>query len=144
MSSIGDIVSGIAGLAGGNQQFFNPVPQFFGGVTGPQQDYTQYGYQEGLLADASQFSDGTNLGDSTMATQAATGARLGQAQEQGRISDVDAGAILQAIQTGEAGQAATNRLNQQNLNSLSSALGTLAGNALSSGTFSGGFSNPNG
>lgn len=143
MSSIGSIVSGIAGLASGNQQFFNPVAQQFGGITGPQQDYTQYGYQEGLLADASEFA-GSDTGQSTMATQAAGGTRLGQAAEQGKISDVNAGAILSAIQTGEAGQATTNTLNQSSLNSLASSLGTLAGNFAKSGAFGSGFNNPNG
>ena len=128
MSNLGNIVSGIQGLASGNQQFFNPVQQG-GGISPQQEDYTTYGYNENLVADASEFA-GSGTGESTMATQAATGSRLGKAAAEGQISDVNAGAVLNANRIGEGAAATGNIQGQQTLSSLFSSLNTLATNAL--------------
>lgn len=143
MSGLGNLVSGIQGLASGNNQFFSPVPQFFGGITPNMEDLAQYGYQEGLLKDASDFAK-TGTGMSTMATQASTGTELGKAQKEGQLSDLVAGAALQAIQTGESASATGNTLNAQSLNSLANAAGTLGKNLASNANFASGFNNPNG
>ena len=128
MSNLGNIVSGISGLASGNQQNFNPVQQP-GGISPQQEDFTTYGYNENLVADASTFA-GSGTGESTMATQAATGARLGKAEGEGQISDTNAGAILSANRIGEGASAAANTTSQQGLNSLFSSLNSLAKGAL--------------
>lgn len=124
MTGLGNIFQGLSGLASGGNQYYNPIYQS-GGITGPQEDFTQYGYQENLLADASEFAGG-GLSHSTMASGAAAGSRLGQAQEQGKISDTNAGAILQAGQIGEQAAAATNTTNQNDLSTLAQAATGLA------------------
>jgi hypothetical protein len=48
-----------------------------------------------LLADRSQFAT-SGAGASTMATQAAAGSRLGEAQQQGQMSDVNQSAMERA------------------------------------------------
>ena len=129
MSGIGNIVSGIAGLAGGGpgggQSFFQPVPPQAGGITSDQGDFAQYGYQQNLLANASQFAT-SGTGESTMATQAAGGSRIGKAETEGQISDTDATAFLNATRIGQGASATQNQAFQTGLNSLSSSLGSLA------------------
>lgn len=136
MSGIGDIVSGITGLAKGGQQFFQPVQQA-GGITPFEEDFANYGYQENLLADRSQFA-GSGTGDSTMATQAAGGARIGKAETEGQISDTNAQAILSAIRIGEGAQATANTQGQTDLSTLANAFGSQNQN----NGFVSGFNNP--
>lgn len=118
-------------LFGGGGQYYPPVQQQ-GGITPFQEDTAQYGYQEALLADASQFA-GSGTGQSTMATQASGGARIGKALQEAKMSDINAGAILSATNQAEQNQAVGNQQNQSELQQLASDAG-----------FPAGFNNPQG
>jgi len=97
--------SGLASLLGGGQ---NPVvqaptiwssltiPSFSspGGITPDQQAAAQYGYGEDLLGTGSQFAS-SGTGQSTMATQAAGGARMKEADTQAQMSDINQSAMEQ-------------------------------------------------
>jgi hypothetical protein len=81
------------------------IPPFTsaGGITPDQQALAQYGLGQNLLASGSQFGE-SGLGDSTMATQAATGARTAEAQVQGGLSDADQSAMNQAYYNQTSGE----------------------------------------
>ena len=84
-------------LGNSNQPANVNIPPFTssGGITPEQQALTQYTLGQNLLADESQFAS-SGTGESTMKTQATGGARIGAAEEAGKISDVNQGATYQA------------------------------------------------
>lgn len=59
-----------------------------GGITPEEQALVAYTEGQNLLADEAQFAT-SGTGESTMKTQAAGGARLGAAEEAGKISDIN-------------------------------------------------------
>jgi len=92
---MGDLLNN---LFGSQTQNVN-IPPFVssGGITPEQTALTQYTLGQNLLADESQFAS-SGTGESTMKTQATGGARLGAAEEAGKISDINQGAEYQAYQ----------------------------------------------
>jgi hypothetical protein len=75
---------------GGNPPSIN-IPAFTSsgaGLTPDEQALNQYTYGEDLLGLASDFGK-SGTGQSTMATQAATGAKIGEAEQAGKISDIN-------------------------------------------------------
>ena len=92
---------GSSGGAKGAQNVNIPAFQSAGGITPQQQAFGDYTYGEGLDATGNEFGAGGvggGLGDSTMATQAAGGVNLGEAQQVGGMSDVNQGAQYNLFQ----------------------------------------------
>ncbi|HEX3521259.1 MAG TPA: hypothetical protein VHT52_04140 [Stellaceae bacterium] len=90
--------SAIGGGKGGGSSF-----QSAGGVTGPQADYAQYEYDQGMVGNESQFAN-TGTGMSTMDTQGGTGVAFGKAQNLAKESDADESAEYQASQVANSNQ----------------------------------------
>jgi hypothetical protein len=120
------------GGGGGNKgaQDVN-IPPFesAGGVTPQQSALGQYTYGENLLGQGSEYG-GEGLGDSTMATQGAEGAKNTEAQQMGQMSDTDQSAMYQLYQNdvqnelqGLQNQAGSGANTNLNLGSLASAAG---------------------
>lgn len=74
-----------------------PAFQSSGGVTPQQQALGQYSYGQDLLAQGSLYG-GEGLGDSTMATQGAEGARNTTAMQMAGMSDTNQGAMYNLYQ----------------------------------------------
>jgi hypothetical protein len=81
------------------------IPPFTsaGGISPDESALAQYGFGQNLLGSASEFGT-SGTGMSTMATQAAGGARMGEAQTQGALSDVDQSAMEQAYYNQTSGE----------------------------------------
>jgi hypothetical protein len=88
----------VGGGKGGGSTF-----QSQGGVTGPEADYAQYEYDQGMVKNESQFAD-TGTGMSTMDTQGGTGVAFGKAQNLAKASDANQSAEYQASQQANANQ----------------------------------------
>jgi hypothetical protein len=106
-----------------------PAFQSSGGITPQQQEFGQFTYGENLLGQGSMFG-GEGLGDSTMATQGAEGAKNTEAEQMGQMSDTDQSAMYQLYQNdvqnelqGLQNQASTQPNASANLGSLASAAG---------------------
>jgi hypothetical protein len=128
-------VSAISNLAGGSKGGSSPqnvnIPPFYssGGITPEQESLAQYGLNEADVATGQTFgSSGTGM--STMATQAGTGNRMGQAVAEGTMSNTDEDAMYKAYQNE---QTAT----EQNLSN-ESTLSNLATQQLTSALTQGG------
>lgn len=132
-------MSGLFGGQGGKDSPTNVnIPPFLssGGITPQQQDLAQYTLGQNLTAENSMFgSSGTGM--STMATQGDTGAFRTEAQDLGKMSDVDQSASYQLYQNDVASQiqdlknqTALDQGNGQSLN----ALAQLVGSGFGSGT----------
>jgi hypothetical protein len=139
MSSVGSEVGGKA--AGGESVDQQQYPYFTspGGVTPQQQTLADYDYGQNLTEGQAQFGGGDAGGGnalSTMATQVAGGANMGNALNLASMSDVDQGADYSAYgnainiaqQNNEAALAEQEQ-SLQNTTSLASLAGSAAGGA---------------
>jgi hypothetical protein len=122
---------GGGGGKGGGGGGFDAGP---GGVSPEQAALAQYTYGQNLLKAATEFAN-TNTGQSTMATQASSGARFGKALDLARMSNLNQRAGAQvAAQNFQQQQSLQNLSNQQ-----AGQAGQAAGQAAGFGTDTGGF-----
>jgi hypothetical protein len=123
----------------GAQDVNIPSFQSAGGITPQQQAFGDYTYGENLDATGNEFGQ-SGTGMSTMATQAAGGANLGEAKQVGGMSDVNQGAQYAMYQgdvsnelQGLANQVANTQQETAALQPAAKALGTaLAPNPVTS------------
>ena len=120
MSNIGGEIGGKVG----NTQ--NPFFQSAGGVTPQQANLATYDYGQNLLEGQGQFEGGDQGGgpiDSTMATQTAGGANIGEALNLAKSSDADQTAAFKASEVANATQAANQQSTLTQINQLSKLAG---------------------
>lgn len=116
---IAKVGSSVAGAAkGGSSPQDVNIPPFYsqGGITPEQEALAQYGMDEANVATGSTFG-GSGTGMSTMATQAATGNRMGKAVAEGTLSNTDEDAMYKAYQNDQQAeiQGLTNQTTLNNL-----------------------------
>lgn len=135
MSSIGGEIGGKAGGSTSVDQTQYPSFTSPGGVTPQQTSLANYDYGQNLLEGQAQFGGGDEGGGnalSTMATQVAGGANMGQALNLASMSDTNQGADYSAYQNAINIDQQNNENalleNEQSLQSATS-LGSLAGAA---------------
>jgi hypothetical protein len=104
ISKIGTSVAGAAGAKGSSPQNVN-IPPFYsaGGITPEQESLAQYGMNEADVATGSAFGN-SGTGMSTMATQGATGNRIGKAVTEGTESNTDEDALYKAYQNDQTAE----------------------------------------